>query len=94
MEVMKNTTARATIEVLRKWFAKFGIPMQLVSDNGPQFISNEFEQFMGMNGVKHIRCSAHHPCSNGGAERFVQTMKRGLSAYHIETGDSCRKLAF
>ena len=28
----------------------------------------------------------YHPCSNGGAERFVQTVKRGLSAIYIEKG--------
>ena len=40
----------------------------------------------------HIKCSAYHPSSNGRAERFVQTVKHGLIACHIERGDGLRKL--
>lgn len=77
--VMPNsTTATKTIEVLRHWFARYGLPVQLVSDNGPQFISEEFAGFMKMNGVKHTRSAPYHPATNGLAERFVQSLKQGL----------------
>ena len=33
----------------------FGLSQQLVTDNGPQFIAEEFRQFCKENGVKHIR---------------------------------------
>ena len=46
---MKTTTTEKTIEVLRPLFAAYGLPEQLVSDNGPQFTSSEFEQFMKAN---------------------------------------------
>ena len=39
-------------------FASYGLPEQLVSDNGPHFISTEFERFMKENGIKYIRTSA------------------------------------
>ena len=42
---MKSTTASKTVEVLRSLFSRFGIPHQLVSDNGPQFVSDEYKQF-------------------------------------------------
>ena len=35
--------------VLREMFARYGIPCQMVSDNGPQFISKEFQQFLASN---------------------------------------------
>ena len=89
---MHSTKTYRTIEVLRKWFGRFGVPVQIVSDNGPQFTYAEFDIFLRVNGSKHIRCSAYHPCSNGGAERFVQTIKKGLKASNIGTGDSLRKL--
>ena len=66
--------------------------IQLVSDNGPDFTSKEFEEFTKQNGIKHIRSSAYHPSSNGGAERFVQTAKKGLKAVGINRGDSELKL--
>jgi len=45
-----TTTASRTIEELRKLFATHGLPEQLVSDNGPQFIADEFGVFMRNNG--------------------------------------------
>ena len=36
-------------------FAAHGLPQQLVSDNGPQFILDEFSTYMKSNGIKHIR---------------------------------------
>ena len=55
VNIMSSTTAVRTISVLREMFSRLGIPEQLVSDNGPQFLSDEFKQFMTTNGIKHIR---------------------------------------
>ena len=52
----------------------------LVYDNRPQFVSDEFSEFMKENGVKHIKCSPYHPSSNGQAERFVHTFKQTIHA--------------
>ena len=76
---MKSTTAVKTISVLRNLFAAY-LAHQLVSDNGPQFVSQEFAMFMKNNGVKHTRCAPYHPSSNGEAERFVRTFKEALKA--------------
>ena len=76
--IMSSTTFASTIEVLRSLFARYGLPEQVVSDNGPQFTSDEFAQFLKLNGVKHIRSAPYHPASNGQVERFIQTLKRAL----------------
>ena len=68
IEPMKCTNGFQTVPTLRKWFSQFGVPIQLVSDNGPQFTSSEFKQFTTKHGIKHIRCSVYHPSSNSGAE--------------------------
>ena len=75
---MKSTNSSKTIEVLRNLFARFGIPEQLVSDNGPQFVSEEFQAFVKCNGIKHITSAPYHPATNGLAERTVQTVKQAL----------------
>ena len=90
--IMQNTNALQTIATLRKWFSQFGFPLQIVSDNGPQFTSTMFSNFCKINGIKHIRSSAYHPSSNGGAERFVQTIKRAQVAADIKRGDAEIKL--
>ena len=92
VDIIPVTSSFKTIEILRRWFSQFGLPYQLVSDNGPQFTSTEFEHFMKSNGVKHIFTSSYHPSSNGGAERFVQTIKNGLRTANIQTGNSEQKL--
>ena len=75
---MKTTTAAQTIVVLRKMLSAYGLPEQLVSDNGPQFVSAKFNEFCTENGIRHIRVSPYHPSSNGLAERFVQTFKTAM----------------
>ena len=44
--LMKSTTASTTIDVARETFARFGLPEQVVTDNGPQFTSAEFAEFL------------------------------------------------
>ena len=63
MEVipMSRTTTEATIQALRDLFARYGIPEILVSDNGPQFTSVEFKEFLIRMGVKHLKSAPYHP---------------------------------
>ncbi|XP_049275481.1 uncharacterized protein K02A2.6-like [Rhipicephalus sanguineus] len=74
---MKQATTSSTITCLRSFFSRFGIPRALVSDNGTQFSSEEFADFMNKN-ITHLRTAAFHPQSNGLAERAVRTVKAGL----------------
>ena len=51
---MKSTIAAATITQLRQLFSTYGLPEQVVTDNGPQFSVGKFSSFLKSNGVKHI----------------------------------------
>ncbi len=77
---MSSTTASQTIARLRQTFAAYGLSEQVVTDNGPQFVAEEFTSFLRLNGVKHVRSAPYHPASNGQAERFVQSLKQALKA--------------
>ena len=81
------------MDILRSLFARYGLPEQLVSDNGSQFTSKEFEQFARANGIRHIRSAPYHPASNGQVERFIRTMKRSLRASEKEGRSLHHKLA-
>ncbi|KAL3121857.1 hypothetical protein niasHT_006388 [Heterodera trifolii] len=70
--MMKSTTTEATIEAIRKLIWTHGLPEQIVSDNGPQFASKEFEEFCSKRGIERTLTAPYHPQSNGEAERFVQ----------------------
>ena len=53
VEMTKTTTA-TTLTALRKMFAQYGLLEQIVSDNGPQFVSEEFATFARKNGVTSV----------------------------------------
>lgn len=66
-----NATHSATVTAMRRLFATHGIPETLVSDNGTQFILEEFAKFLTDYNIKHVQTFPHHPSSNGLAERAV-----------------------
>lgn len=78
VHIMQTSTSAATIEKLRATFSTHGLPEIIVSDNGSNFTSEEFETFLKLNGIKHIKTAPYHPASNGLAERAVQTVKEGI----------------
>ena len=57
---MPLTTSLKTIKPLRTLFTKYRLPEQLVSDNRPQFTSEEFANFIKANGIKHICSAPYH----------------------------------
>uniref|UniRef100_A0A151UF37 Transposon Ty3-I Gag-Pol polyprotein n=1 Tax=Cajanus cajan TaxID=3821 RepID=A0A151UF37_CAJCA len=57
---------------------KFGIPHALVTDNGRQFIAQEFEDFLRDLGIKHLSTSVEHPQTNGQAEAANKVILREL----------------
>ena len=87
----QNATSAAVIDELRSWFARFGIPETIVSDNGTCFVSEEIEAFFRSNGIQHLTSAPYHPASNGLAERAVQIVKKGLKK--ITRGNMRTRLA-
>ena len=72
---LKDTTSAALIKFLKEQFSRHGIPDVLVSDNGPQYVSNEFAEFAKVWEFKHVTSSPYHPKSNGKAESAVKEVK-------------------
>ena len=89
-EILKLTctTSQSIISALKGLFARHGIPETIVSDNGPQFSSQEFAEFAQTYSFHHITSSPHYPQSNGQVERAVKTVKKFLS----DPSDPCLSL--
>ena len=75
---LTNTNSNNIIMALKEIFSRFGIPETVVSDNGPQYSSQEFVGFASAYDFCHVTSSPHFPQSKGQAERTVQTVKKLL----------------
>lgn len=72
---MTSTTSSNVVKALKTIFSRHGIPAVFMSDNGPQYVSEEVKRFATSYGFRHITSSPYYPKSNGLAERTVKTVK-------------------
>ena len=75
---LHNQLAATVISALKEVFATHGIPDLVISDNGPQFACELFQQFATIYGFTHVTSSPRYPRANGEAERAVGTVKEIL----------------
>jgi transposase InsO family protein len=75
---LRETMKEQEIEViLQKALEKHpGVRPRIISDNGPQFIARDFQQFIRLVGITHVRTSPFYPQSNGKLERWHGSLKR------------------
>ncbi|MDD9361766.1 MAG: transposase family protein, partial [Anaplasma sp.] len=78
VELLRDTSAATVIDKLSAMFARYGIPVEVCTDGGPQFTSREFASFAENYDFKHTTSSPGFPRSNGLAEKGVQVVKRIL----------------
>lgn len=55
-----------------------------MSDNGTQFTSTEFKEFLKQRGIVHLRASVYYPRANGEVERFNRVLKDCLQTASIQ----------
>ena len=73
---LPDTKASTAILKLKSHFARYGIPDQIVSDNGPQFTSKESATFAKTWDFEHLTSNPGNSKANGKAESGVKTAKR------------------
>lgn len=74
-------SAATLIRRTREAFAAHGVPLIWVCDNGPQFVSQEFREFLANNSVELLTTAPYTPFSNGLAERCVWSFKDLLAKH-------------
>jgi putative transposase len=74
---IRTSMTEADVEiVLQKGRERFPeAAPRVISDNGPQFIANDFKEFIRLSGMTHVRTSPYYPQSNGKIERWHKTLK-------------------
>ncbi len=85
--ILKTTMSAVIISQLKKIFAAQGIPVTVISDNGPQFVSEEFEAFLRDYGIAHRKVTPYWPQANAQVERFNRTIEKAIRGAHVEGKD-------
>ena len=74
-----NHTAVTVAKVLmNQIFSRYGAPVEILSDRGPEFESELFLQLMKWMEIDKLRTTAYKPSTNGVVERFHRTLNSML----------------
>ncbi|XP_015748130.1 PREDICTED: uncharacterized protein LOC107327924 [Acropora digitifera] len=84
---LPDTKSITVITHVKSAFARHGIPSEVISDNGPQYSSKEFESFAKSWEFKHTITSPLNPQANGLVEKAVQTVKSLLTKVKQDSRD-------
>ena len=72
------------IEVQMPIFTLYGYPFSLKSDIAPQFVSEEFENFLAKRGIQHQKFSSVWPQENGKVGSQNRTLLKSLKSSRRE----------
>ena len=87
MKCLQSITSATLIQFFKEQFSRHGIPDVLITDNGPQYASQEFKDFAQEWEFKHISSSPYHSRSNGKAESAVKIVKSLLKKAMADNKD-------
>jgi transposase InsO family protein len=80
-EVLANERSPTAVAFLRRlvaWYKSHGVQVTgVMTDNGSCYVSHRFAWACRTLGLRHLRTRPYRPCTNGKAERFIQTLLRG-----------------
>ncbi|XP_039525008.1 uncharacterized protein LOC120477466 [Pimephales promelas] len=83
---LREVTAKQISTALLRLFSQVGIPREVLTDQGPNFMSHTLHQVYQLLGIKRVRTTPYHPQTDGLVERFNQTLKAMLKKFVSETG--------
>ncbi|GFV00794.1 retrovirus-related Pol polyprotein from transposon 17.6 [Trichonephila clavipes] len=85
---LKKASARVIADNLfDNYISRFGAPIKLISDNGPQFISDIFENLSERLGIRHVKTVVYRPQSNR-TERVNRDLVQMVANYINDQHDT------
>ncbi len=76
--VFRSQTAENVLEVYRRAVGDYGLPKEMLTDNGKQYAAwrgkSRFQMELAKDRIHHIRSAPHHPMTLGKIERFWKTI--------------------
>jgi len=90
--IMTSTTTVKVIDNLEEIFSRHGLPITIKSDNGPQFISGEFQEYCVQNGIVHLKTTPKWPQANGEVEQQNASLMKRIRIAQAEGVDWKKEL--
>ena len=78
VELVRKVRAQSAVKFFKGLVCRFGVPNRVITDNGMQFTSRTFTQYIQDLGGKVCFASVSHPRRNGQAERENAEVLQGL----------------
>lgn len=75
LDQLPDTLSSTVVTKTKQNFSRYGIPEKVISDNGPQFCSQEYTKFAQEWDFTHLSSSPYHSQGNGKAESAVKIAK-------------------
>ncbi|RDD35996.1 Retrovirus-related Pol polyprotein from transposon 17.6 [Trichoplax sp. H2] len=81
---LAKANGRSIAKELGHYFSRFGIPKEILTDQGTEFLNEVLDELYQVLGIERLKTTPYHPQTDGLVERFNQTLKRMLKAYTVE----------
>lgn len=83
---LRSVKARQIAYCLLQLFSRVGIPKEVLTDCGTNFLSKLLQQVYKVLGIKGIKTTPYHPQMDGLVERYNQTLENMLRKFVSHTG--------
>ena len=85
--VTSSTSAMSLIKILTQVFSQYGLPLKIISDNGPPFTSCELKSYFLKHSIQQQKITPLWPQANDEIKRFMQPLAKFIHAAYIERKD-------
>ncbi len=72
---LRVITTKSVAHAMWEVFSRIGIPQQILTDCGAQFMAKAMKELCTLMGVDKLKTTPYHPESNGSIERMHRTLK-------------------
>ena len=94
VDVIKSTSSEAITKCLDRQFSRYGVPSTLRSDNGPNLVSAEMEEYLDEMGIKHRLTTPPWPRANGEVARQNRSPLKATRVAHTEGRERCHRVDY
>ena len=79
--VKDHTAITVADKLCSEMFTRFGVPRQIISDQGREFEGELFKELCIRMGIEKLRTTGYHPQTDGLVERFNRSLIQMLSSF-------------